>query len=291
MILIIVIVALTLETRIKFPSFVRDYLWLNRPLQQLLHWTGPHLLWQLVVLALTIFIAAFAAQAIGGLLCHLLLGLPYGLWSLLILLLCIGPISLRRQFKAYLQALDAEDEPLADQCAHKLQGLAGAGGTFSSAEVRNAAVLRALFHQINRQLLAVLFWFVLLGPFGAVMYRVVLHLFYFLRTDADHAPLLDRMGLVLGVLLWLPARLLVLGYALMGRFDSAVESMSGAYFRFTFGPQLLDETDKLLAKVGMRAIGSSAGVQRVSRVQLRAGNKLITRALLLCLVPVALLTF
>jgi membrane protein required for beta-lactamase induction len=83
-------------------------------------------------------------------------------------------------------------------------------------------VVHAALVQVNVRVLSVVFWFYVLGPVGAVLYRFS----HLLITDSDGkegvgAGFADAALRLHGILAWLPARLTAWGYALMGSFSQA----------------------------------------------------------------------
>ena len=64
----------------------------------------------------------------------------------------------------------------------------------------------------------VLFWFIPLGPFGAVVYALTIPLAERLRGESDFHYML---GWIASLLDWIPARLLALSFGLVGNFDGA----------------------------------------------------------------------
>jgi AmpE protein len=83
--------------------------------------------------------------------------------------------------------------------------------------------------QANNRLFAVIFWFVLLGPFGAWTYRVTdlirRRAAFNVTRDGENETrerFLRAARLCHGWLAWLPARLTALGFALAGSFDGAL---------------------------------------------------------------------
>ena len=82
------------------------------------------------------------------------------------------------------------------------------------------ALMETILVEANDRLLAIMFWFVILGPVGAFLYRYVCTL----KRDAqgeesDFTRSITRLHYILG---WLPAHFTSLSYALGGSF---VESM------------------------------------------------------------------
>ena len=78
---------------------------------------------------------------------------------------------------------------------------------------------QAIFTQYNTRIFAVLFWFFVLGPVGAVLYRIVAEI-QRIGVDATQGQgeLASAAELFVNILDWLPIRLVGLGYALMGDF-------------------------------------------------------------------------
>jgi len=81
------------------------------------------------------------------------------------------------------------------------------------------SVTKAVLTQFNRRVFAVIFWFVVLGPFGAVLYRVVAKT----KVSAEkggspEASMLSWASYCLDILDWVPIRLAGLGYTLVGDF-------------------------------------------------------------------------
>lgn len=80
----------------------------------------------------------------------------------------------------------------------------------------------SLLWQAQTNMFAVLFWFVLLGPAGAVLYR-------FSRLLSEHAyaedspQIRDAAVTWISYLDWIPVRLLALSFVLAGRFESTIK--------------------------------------------------------------------
>ena len=88
----------------------------------------------------------------------------------------------------------------------------------------NYRFLEALLGRVNERLLAILFWFVLLGPLGAVFYRSVSQL-KSLQMEYPEAGGFNEAAARLKLILdWLPARLTAVCYALSGSFVDAIHA-------------------------------------------------------------------
>ncbi|HHW4680790.1 MAG TPA: regulatory signaling modulator protein AmpE [Xylella taiwanensis] len=213
MTLIAVIVALTLGH--LFPAQVatlRSFGWFGRWLAWIGRLAQMRDLWQTsygLGLALGPLLLAVA------LLQWCLDGVWHGLFSLLfgvaVVIWTWGPRDLDRDVEAVIDADDASARHLA------VRQLQAAGGSLHDdiPSLVEAVVVNAL-----RRWLALLFWFLLLGPFGAVLYRLTA-LAVESRLSA-HLPPANRRGASRFLLMmeWPVAQLMTLSMALVGNFDT-----------------------------------------------------------------------
>lgn len=170
-----------------------------------------------VVLA-TLLLQAGLDDALFG-----LLGL---LFAVAVLLFCLGPRDLGHELNAYRDAYGSDNREHATRLARALLGHEPPADPDEQAH----AVTRAVLVQANVRIFGVLFWFALLGPVGAVLYRATTELRLHTQQDSDEFAWAARQ---LGEILdWIPARLTALGYALSGDFEAAVvrwrEAVAGA---------------------------------------------------------------
>ncbi len=79
------------------------------------------------------------------------------------------------------------------------------------------------FYTLHHRLFAVLIWFVLLGPCGALLYRLTMDL-YTLTQETNHPLATQQTLLQRGVALldWIPVRITLLLYALAGNFGDGI---------------------------------------------------------------------
>jgi membrane protein required for beta-lactamase induction len=83
-----------------------------------------------------------------------------------------------------------------------------------------------IFVEANERLLAIVCWFVLLGPGGALLYRLSSQIPQVVEGEAQSA--ITEAGRRLHRLLtWLPARLCAIAYALAGSFVEALHGWRG----------------------------------------------------------------
>lgn len=217
-------------------------------------------------------------------------GLDYVLFAAFVLIFSFGPRDLKEETDEYLEALGSGDAAAAARAARALmehdarQRLRSAPNTVED----------AIFVQANNRIFGVAFWFLVAGPAGAWFFRVT----DLMRRHAvmEHRDLFEqeRSGLdfvhgvqaIHGVLAWLPARLLAIGYALAGSFDDAFASWRALVRDRLTGS--FERNDEILMHVGRGALGviekSHASVERC-----RSALQLVWRASLIWLVVVAVL--
>lgn len=141
------------------------------------------------------------------------------LFDIAVLVWCWGPRDLDRDVAAILDAPDADARR---QAAAKLWP--------GAAPVRldGPSLVEAVFRNALQRWFAVLFWFLLLGPFGALLYRLSV-----LATEDAELPPATASGARAwrAVLEWPVAQLATLALALVGNFDCAVGAWreSGAF--------------------------------------------------------------
>lgn len=142
-----------------------------------------------------------------------LLGLA---WSAAVLYRCLGFRQVVDGARALTAALGADDP------ARARDHLAVLGLVVDPADVSGNLVRPAmdrLFQLGLTRLFGVLFWFALLGVFGALAYALTHLLAERWRSEADfHAAIAE----VVPVLDWLPARLMALSFAMVGNFEQAM---------------------------------------------------------------------
>lgn len=161
---------------------------------------------------------------------HVLLGLFGIIFGVAVLLYCLGPEDLEEEINNYVEAVATGDEARQLRVAKRLILDTPAEDPI----VRARQVALAGFSESNDRLFTVIFWYVLLGPAAAILYRM-LHSLSISMTNVEDAgdedqdaeiesqEELARVASGLAALMeWMPARLAALGYAITGSFDHAL---------------------------------------------------------------------
>jgi membrane protein required for beta-lactamase induction len=235
------------------------------------------------VALIIVLVPAVIALFLGALLEQVWGGPVFGYaFQVAILLFCFGPRDLHSQADAFIAAVQAGDAKLADALAAEI---IDAPAPASAAE-RAQAVTRAVLVESNARMFGVLFWFGLLGPAGAVLYRCS----DFLRHEHDaeaSAAFHEGVARLYGVLAWAPAHLTAMGYAFAGSFEDAVTDLKAYYHSCTL--QFFHVSNDVLLYTGLGAIRAAAGEEAgVARIKSALG--LVRRTLIIWLAIFALLT-
>lgn len=111
------------------------------------------------------------------------------------------------------------------------------------------SVTEGVFIQSLHKVFSTLFWFMLVGPFGAVLYFMISTVFRIAHAPkSDMADFAEASAMQVGVMNWMPVRLVGLSYALVGSF--------GAVFKRWLANIVtgLDTADRLAVEFGVAAL-------------------------------------
>ncbi len=185
--------------------------WLARPHAPA--WTQRGLFRLVALLLPPLLVVALLQQ----LLSQSLLGIPSLLFAGVVLLFSLGPVDLDTQVNDYTRAVETGDEESLRQIARDM--LEDEPPT--SEPAFSQAVAEGILLQANPRLFGVLFWFLLLGPLGALLYRAAHQLPQLEQANRDIDFFLNAKQLML-ILDWLPARITAVCYAVAGSFEDAL---------------------------------------------------------------------
>lgn len=266
-------------------SVVRDWRWFGR-------WLG----WlqgqgdaeqgnrYLLVLAIAplVLLAALLQWGLDG----RLYGLPALLFGVLMLALCWGPRDLDRDVEAVIDADDGSRREAA------LSHLQSAGGSMREdmPSLVEATVVNAL-----RRWFAPLFWFLLLGPAGVLLYRLLAQATQGAQSSQLVLAARNAGDWALAVLEWPVAQLMTLSMALVGNFDTVFSAWRRAGGnRWTLHNGFLAEAAR--ASVGAELVEEAEAAELAGHLpaderypELRDAMSVVWRMLLLWMALVAML--
>ena len=145
------------------------------------------------------------------------------IYSILLFSYCLGPEPFNERVDEYLKACDERHRLKTKELAESLVGDQVPDNQWQ----QSSAVTKAILYEGNIRIFAVMFWFILLGPAGAILYRCSAFL-----TQGKNIPECEHIQpaaeRVFAILDWLPANLLSLTFFLTGSFDDAWQAWKKA---------------------------------------------------------------
>jgi len=205
-----------------------------------------------------------------------LLGLIEMLFGLTIFAFCLGPKDLNRQIDNYLQAKENGDETIAQNEASNIMHKDAP----ADPDQQIVEVMRSILHEANDRFFSVIFWFVVLGPLGALMYRLTTHT---MRTSENES-LANTATQLQAIMAWAPAHLTAIGYALTGNYESAKQE----FYSKTKQDNLTECNYLTLIAAGQGAIKDCTQGEETACI--RSARALVLRTLIVWLSFIAILT-
>ncbi len=213
-ILLAIVLVLAAARAVPDLARLRDFSWLKIWLTR---WRGhgaeparPPLL----LLVLVFLLCALIQSALE----HVLFGLPLFAFATIVLFFCVGPRELEADIEAVLKAPDRDQRLAAAQALRP-------DPANQPLPFEATALVEAAFGSALSRWFGVFFWFVLLGPAGALGYRMIQlaarNAAFADALDAGQHEVLERTARILD---WAPAHLMALTLALVTEFDAVLHT-------------------------------------------------------------------
>jgi len=286
-------VGLGLERLLTQLFHLREFDWLDPLFDRLLgdkRWTQPNL--AIAAAAMLAAVLVIPVGLIETVLSERLAYIPQFLFAVVVLLFCLGPRDLGKEVDDYCEALQNQNQDEIRNVAHELlERWPETGETEPDIET-------AIYAQANNRIFGVVFWFVMLGPSGAWLFRVLdlmrhraaqqIQTLTVTGGDAELSRIAHAILLLHFLIAWIPGRLLAIGYILAGNYDAAVAAWKE--FRSESSAGFPGPTDQLLGAVGKGA-AFSVGADGSALGRISSAKTLVFRTLWMIWCPVlALLT-
>ena len=139
---------------------------------------------------------------------------------------------------------------------------------------------RAILYIANERIFATIFWFIILGPFGVLSYRLISEL----SKQIEFDELAEFSEFIHGIMAWVPARMLAAGYALTGNFDGAYH----AYKDRAYTSDLSQSNSEVLISTGLGAMRTLDMENELSSIY--AAQALVMRAVIVWIGMLAVMT-
>lgn len=276
------LVSLLLDLVLRKYEYLRGPRWFRAYFESLTFLAQAEDFWRAGFSVLVIvLVPTIVTLFIGHLLDHIWVGLGFA-FAVLILLLTLGPQDLHAQADEYIEALRAGNTSRAEELARVLLRAKPPVEPAACSE----AITHVVFSEANERLFGILFWFALLGPAGAVLYRSTDFLRRLPPAEPRSSEFIQAVGRLHGVLAWVPAHLAALGYGLAGSFEEAVSALKTFYANCTM--RFYQVSDDLLTCAGLGALRASG--QETGTEGLRSALILVRRTLIIWMVVYALIT-
>ena len=214
-----IILSVGIELTVKSLESWRRFDWFSQLTDWVSHRTdstafrdGPFVV--LAIIAPVLFAIWLVSAMLGG-----VWGVFEFAFGVVILTMSLGPSDPIRQTQDYIKALQSDDNEEANLHAEKILGREITEEPAVVAE----RVKEMLFIKVCSSILGVFFWFIVLGPVGAALFRLSCLLQR--RFEGTQSGLANSILDLYQVLMWIPARLTVLCFAVVGSFVDTMHSL------------------------------------------------------------------
>lgn len=219
-----------------------------------------------------------------------LFGIFRFIFNLLVLWYCLDAYQLRHELADYFSVAVKEDKLATHEQSKQFIRSEAAQSKVSTSPSGVLETARAItceiFIRSNERLFAILFWFIVLGPVGAITYYLTVAIRdKAAQSNSEFVELLIPATQVFGILDWIPVRILALSYALVGHFVTGFNYLRQYFF---IG---IERTQEFAINSGFAALN----IEHVDVIHADAEENhnalaLVDRAVYLWLVAVAIFT-
>ncbi len=222
---------------------------------------------------------------LNGMFEHALFGLFELAFNVIVVFLCLGPRDLDKQIDQYLDTIDVGNEQQRFTSASRLT----TDTPSMDLPAQVVQVCKSLFIEANIRVYAVLFWFVLLGPVAAVVYRLLDQWYRNAYLPSSLSAIHADIGMLAGWLDWIPTRLTMFAYMVSGSFDAGLQAYRNVQHTAINAYQ---QNCEFLESVGFNSLSvNDASNQSLAMDMVKKTRGLILRSLVVWLVLILFISF
>lgn len=284
MIFVSILIALVLE-RVT-PQFVdlRQNQWLREYTQWMVSVLHIERLTAWMALAILISPIMLVIWIAAGMFENALFGLFELAFNVIVIFFCLGPKTLDTQVDQYLDAIEVGDAQQRFNAAEKITGVAPS----MDLPAQVVQVCKAIYVEANSRVFAVLFWFLVLGPVAAVVYRMLEQLLKSNYLQSSLNSLRQLIKLVIGWVDWLPARITLFIYMVSGNFEEGLQKYQNGN---VVAVDMLEQNNELLQGVGFHSIAAHEVSEDSHAIDLvKKSRGLILRSLVVWLILILMIS-
>lgn len=289
MTLLVIVISLFIERVWTTLAELRSFAWFERLVDRLAGndsaRSSAGIFAVLAVMALPLFAVVVAHVLLVKI--FAVLGL---IFTMLVVLFCLGPRDLDADVHHFLNAWERGDEDKAQRYARQVYG-----ETAEPVEMGSLGrpVVEGILVAAHERWFGVIFWFVILGPLGALWYRLACVLRDKCLRRAEEDAFKDGALLMHHILAWIPVRLTLLSYAMTGSFGDTLEALRKEDYGWK--SDWLVNNHLLLIHGGLGALQleqelAADETRLVGASHVRAALGLVLRTLILSIALIAVLT-
>ena len=245
MALIVILISIAIEKFLERVEYLRNYSWFLSFSEWIKPQLHKHLSNNVLVVCITFMIplilVGMVYQKLANM--HVLFDM---LFSIAVVVYCMGPKSLLDKIQKFLVAHEHGEQLEARELSREILNGYPVENESEMLKTMNKTALIAT----NNQVLAVFFWFVVLGPIGALLYRLSDTL---LRTaHEDNADdYFQTVQLLFTILNWIPSHVTSIIYAITGSFVDSIHQWKIHRNYDNFSPEA---ANNMLVDTGFGAI-------------------------------------
>jgi len=211
------------------------------------------------------------------------------IFSILILSFSIGPNKFYDDVTKFIRLKKHGDNEGALWCLDKILGR----DLPESEPLLILKLTKAILVQTSKRLLAVLFWFVVLGPVGAILYRLSNVMHDDKIENKEDSPFASAAAHLQFILHWIPSRLTSLSFAISGSFVHASDCWSNTTSDTTDDSSVKDQpykdnNEELLTCIGISAL--QLGETELNLDSITETLKMCLRAVIVWVTVIAIMT-